>query len=448
MNFGGIIMRHNLTLLIFLVGSSLSAMEFQSIGHKGMSMGGTGVAFASGSTAGYYNPALLTDTRKCGALALGVGIGVREDNLGEQIDKLSDIKFEETLDNIADNINRAVPINLSTYQGHNIKEDRDNIIEAQNLLKSIGTQNGISVMPSVYFSGRIENFGLGVYGTSEISVTAHVDTNRLDLSIEDPDNPGVYYRYDPIKDQYSRISEEEYNRHSIEVATKEGGTTYIDGKGLILIEIPISYARKYDLNAGELSVGGSLKYMQGTTYTQRLDIETKSDDTTDELDKNKKDSSNVGVDLGLLFKPKKLEKLSIGLVAKNINSPSFDTSNGNDITVDPQIRTGVSYQATEHVDLALDLDLTKNETFIPGYDSQQLGFGVNYHPVSWFSLRGGLMSNLADSNEGVVYTTGFGIGHEKFSLDVAAQLASKTGTYGGEDIPKYARVNVALTSRW
>jgi len=441
-------MRYNITLLAFLIGSSLSAMEFQSLGHQSVSMGGTGVASATGSTAGYYNPALLTDTKKNGALALGVGAGVRENNLGEQIDKLSEIEFEETLDNIANNINSAVPINLSTLQGHNSKEDRDNILEAQNILKSIGTKNGISVMPSVYFSGRVENFGLGIYGTGEVSVTAHVDTNRLDLSVEDPDNPGTYYRYDPIKDQYSQISEDEYDAHSVEVATKEGGTTYIDGKGLILVEVPISYARKYDLEAGELSVGGSLKYMQGVTYVQRLNIETESDDATDDLDENEKESSNVGVDLGLLFKPKKLEKLSIGLVAKNINSPSFDTANGDDITVDPQIRTGLLYEATEQVDLALDLDLTKNETFIPGYDSQQLGFGVNYHPVSWFSLRGGLMSNLADSNEGVVYTTGFGIGHEKFSLDVAAQLASKTGTYGGEEIPKYTRVNVALTSRW
>jgi hypothetical protein len=441
-------MKYNITLLAFLMGSSLSAMEFQSIGHQSMSMGGTGVASASDSMAGYYNPALLISNKNNGALALGVGVGIRENNIGEHIDKLSDIDFEESLDNIADNINKAVPINRTTLQGHNREQDRNNITEAQNILKSIGTKNGLSIMPSIYLSGKVNEFGLGIYGTGELSITAHVDTNRLALSVEDPDNPGHYYNYDPIKDRYSEITEDEYNRNSIEAATKEGGTTYIDGKGLVVTEVPLSYARKYDLDKGELSVGGSIKYMQGITYVQRLNIETESDKATDDLDENEEKSNNVGLDLGLIFKAKDIEKLSIGLVAKNINSPSFDTANGSDITIDPQIRTGLSYQAREDIDLALDLDLTSNETFIPGYDSQQLGIGINYHPVSWFSLRGGLMSNLANSNDGVIYTTGFGIGHEKFSLDIAAQMASKSGTYDGEDIPKYARVNVALTSRW
>jgi hypothetical protein len=441
-------MRHNITLLALLMTSSLSAMEFQSIGHQSMSMGGAGVAAARGAMAGYYNPALLTSTKSNGELALGVGAGIRENNVAEQLDGLSNIEMEETLDNIAEHIASAIQINPHTLQGNNHTEDKENIKEAQRLLRSIGTKNGLSVMPAAYLSGKINDFGLGVYGTGEVSVSAHVDVNRLALSVEDPNNKGKFYTYNPDNDQYSEISQEEYNSNSLEAAIQEGGTTYVNGKGLILVEVPLSYAKRYELDQGELNVGGSIKYMQGTTFVKRLNIETESGDASDDLDDNEKKSSSFGIDMGLLFKPEKIEKLSIGLVAKNINAPSFDTTEGSDITVDPQLRTGLLYRANEEVDLALDLDLTSNETFIPGYDSQQLGMGVNYHPVSWFSLRAGLLSNLANSEEGIIYTTGFGIGHEKFSLDLAAQLASKSGSYDGEDIPKYARINVALTSRW
>jgi len=439
--------RYSLFLLL-LSSSSLFAMEFQSIGYQSMSMGGTGVAVASGAMAGYYNPALLSNPQPQGSLALGIGAGVRENNLGEQIDQLTKIGFEESLDNIAQNAQTATPINATTLQGHNQAIDRENITQGQTLLRSIGTQNGISVMPSVYLSGKMETIGFGIYGTGEISVTAHVDTERLELSLQDPDHPNIYYHYDPLSDQYQLISEEEYNQNSVKAAIQEGGTTYIDGKGLVLVEVPISYAQAYDTDQGSLSIGGSIKYMQGTTYVQRLDIETKSSDATDAVDENERKSNNVGLDLGLLFQPNTLEDLSIGLVAKNINAPSFDTANGEDITIDPQVRTGVLYQASEAVDLAVDLDLTSNETFIPGYDSQQLGMGVNYHPYQWFSLRAGVISNLADSSEGVIYTTGFGLGHERLSVDLAAQISSKSGNYDGEDIPRYARFNVALTSRW
>ena len=440
-------MKNRVTIMTLMMVSSLPAMEFQSIGHQSMSMGGAGVASARGSMAGYYNPALLTNRETTGEVSLNIGAGVREDNVGEQLDTLSNIGLEDTLDNIANHVKSSVPINMTTLQGHNSQKDRDNLTDAKELLKSIGVKNGLSVMPSVSLSTKVNNFGFGVYGTGEISATAHVDVNRLELSIKDPDT-GKFYAYNPKNDQYSEITEREYQASSLESAIQEGGTTYVDGKGLILIEIPLSYAKSYALAQGELSVGGSIKYMQGTTFVKRLSIETESGDSTDNLDDNEKRSSNFGLDIGLLFKPENLKNLSVGLVAKNINKPSFDTTDGSDITIDPQVRTGVFYRASEKVDLALDLDLTSNETFIPKYDSQQLGAGINYHPVSWFSIRAGLFSNLANSNEGIVYTTGFGIGHEKLSLDIAAQMASKTGTYDGEEIPKYSRVNVALTSRW
>lgn len=424
-----------LSMITLLSISSISAGEFQSIGQLSTSMGGVGVASSKGAIASYFNPALLTQKSNKVDVRLGIGAAIRENNIGEKIDTLSNLELTDTLERIGNNIGRS-----------NTQEDRDNIVKAQNILKEIGTQNGLSIMPSAYFATQVNEYAIGIYATSDISASAVVDKNRLALSVQGDD--GKYYNYNPNTDNYTIISQEEYNAHSLESAIGENGTTHVNVKGLALLEVPVSYAKAYNIKEGELSVGGSLKFMRGSTFVKRVDIDSESGKTNDDLDENKKDSSNVGIDLGLLFKPSKIDKLTIGLVAKNINSPTFDTYDGGSIKADMQLRTGLLYNLNEKVELAMDLDLTSNDTFISGYESQQIGAGVNYKPASWFSIRAGLMQNLANSNDGLVYSTGFGIGAEALSLDVAAQMASKSGAYDGEDIPKYAKVNIALISRW
>ena len=72
--------------------------------------------------------------------------------------------------------------------------------------------------------------------------------------------------------------------------------------------------------------------------------------------------------MGLLYKPPLLKSLSIGLVAKNLNTPEFDTASGNVLKADPLVRAGIAYDLLlDRLTLALDADLTKNETFIENY---------------------------------------------------------------------------------
>jgi hypothetical protein len=427
-------MKKTISIITALTLSSLSAGEFQSLGHHSTSMGGVGVASAKGSMAGYFNPALLTQNKTKVEVALGVGAAVRENNIGEQLDTLEKLELTDTLDHIANNVG-----------GTNSQIDRNNIKEAKKVLESIGANNGVAVMPTAYLSTQVNEYAIGIYGTGDVSATAHVDHDRLDLSVKG--NDGKYYDYNPNTDQYSEISQATYEESSLESAIGENGTTYVDVKGLVLLEVPVSYAKAFNLDQGELSVGGSLKFMKGSTFVKRMDIDSE-EDTDENLEDYKKNSSNVGLDLGLLFKPSNVKNLSVGLVARNINSPKFDTIEGGSLKADMQLRTGLLYDYSDQVELAMDLDLTSNETFIPGYDSQQLGMGINYTPASWVSFRAGLMQNLANSNEGLIYSAGFGIGVQELSLNVAAQMASKSGSYDGEDIPKFSKVNVALVSRW
>ena len=430
-------MKKHLSIVTILSLSALNAGEFHSLGGNSMSMGGAGVASASGSLAGYYNPALLTQ-KKGVEVSLGLGLGIRESNIGEQVNRLSEMELTEVVDRIANNAQGGTP-----KSGQNILADTQNIVEAQELLRNIGDENGLSVMPTAHLGVQYDNMAIGLYLTSDIAITANIDTTRLDLAVEGDNND--YFRYDASTDTYSAMSQSDYEETSLEYAL-DNNLTNIAASGLALAEVPISYAHAFELPMGQLSVGGSVKLMHGTTYTQTLSID--SEDPADNVENNQKDTDNVGLDLGFLFKPTSLPALTVGLVAKNINSPAFDTADGGEIKADLQVRTGMQYALTDDLEIAADLDLTTNKTLINGYDSQIFGGGLNYHPVSWFALRGGAMQNLANSNDGLVYTAGLAFGLPQFQLDVSAQMGSNTGSYDGEEIPKYAKVNVALVSRW
>lgn len=430
-------MKHTLSIVTILSLSSLYASEFQPLGFQSIGIGGAGVASAKGSMAAYYNPALLAQSPDNVEVSLGVSLGVRDYNLGENIDTLSNLGLTNTLNRIAEH---------APTSGTNTQNDRENIVQAQETLEQIGTNNGISAMPTAYLSTQVKNYAVGVFGTSDIAVSANVDSTHLDLSVE---NNGNYYSYTPSTDTYSTIDEDTYQASSLKYAL-DNGLTYLKAKGLVLIEVPVSYAHKFDTSLGSVGVGGSVKYMQGTTYIQTQNIDTDSNNAidTNSLDQNQKDSSNIGLDLGMTFKPNKIKKLTVGLVAKNINAPEFDTVSNEKLTADMQLRTGILYGISDSLDFSGDLDLVENDTFIDGYKSQQLGGGIDYHPFSWISLRGGLMQNLANSNEGLVYSAGIGLGFKKFKLDVAGQMSNETGQFDGNDIPKYAKVNISLISQW
>jgi hypothetical protein len=221
---------------------------------------------------------------------------------------------------------------------------------------------------------------------------------------------------------------------------------------LTLIEVPLSYGHAFNTEAGEISVGGSFKFMQGTSYAGDVRLDTEFDNIEDELKGSEKESSDFGIDLGLLYKPKFAEDLRIGLVGKNLNTPSFERFDGSKIDVDPMIRLGVAYDILESLEIAMDYDVTENKTLLrtptQSYDTQYLGGGVNWHPVSWASLRAGLMDNLASSADGLLYTAGLAIGPSFLQLDISAQMSDKDNTVDGDSYPAAGRVNFALVSRW
>jgi len=86
---------------------------------------------------------------------------------------------------------------------------------------------------------------------------------------------------------------------------------------------------------------------------------------------------------------------------------------------------------------------------MPDVDAQYLGGGLNFHPFTWLSLRGGAMQNMDSSDDaGLIYTAGFGLGIKWIQIDLSAQIATNEITVNGEDYPQYAKVNIAIVSKW
>jgi hypothetical protein len=292
-----------------LIAIPTFAVEFQPLGFEASSMGGAGVASARGSYAPYYNPALLAEHKLGMQISISAGAGVREVNIVDQIDRMADIDIEGTLDRIASN----APIN-----GSNTQADQDNITTIKNDLSSLSGQNGLQLMPSANLGVQIGNFGFGAYGVSEATAHAVIDPNRLDVIV--PDGLGGYWEYDEVLDAYTSRTPAQYNANSLEYAL-DHGLTYLKLTGLAYLEVPIAYGRSFPTAWGKLNCGVSLKIMPAYTYDLNVKIDTESGDISGDLEDAEKQDTSFGVDFGLLYKPPILSNLSIGLVAKNLNTP-------------------------------------------------------------------------------------------------------------------------------
>jgi len=412
------------------------AVEFAPIGSEAMSMGGAGVAASRGAYAPYYNPALLAESKNTVEFGFAVGVAVRELNLAEHIDTLSDLEIDEDFDILSENITTPV-------SAERLEQALDDIDLFRAELGRISRLNGLQAMPGLNLGCQVKDFGFGIYGISDVAASAIIDSDHLDIIVEEG---GQYFSYD--SGTAGLTTQADYEAHSLQYAL-DNKLTYLNLTGLIYLEIPIAYGRRFGTPYGSLDVGGSLKIMPGYTVCKNISINTESGDVDEDLSDSEERSTSWGVDMGVLFKPAKVEKLAVGLVAKNLNTPKFDTKGACDLKVKPQVRLGTAYSfLDDKLTAALDLDLTKNETFIPGYDAQYIGGGVNYHLKNWFTLRAGLMQNIAESDEGTILTLGFGIGPKWLQFDLGAMASTKSSEVSGSSIPSYAKVQLALNSRW
>jgi F plasmid transfer operon, TraF, protein len=118
--------------------------------------------------------------------------------------------------------------------------------------------------------------------------------------------------------------------------------------------------------------------------------------------------------------------VSFGGVIKAINQPSFPfaedgpaADRGTGLRYGRQARIGASAKIpVVGLTAAVDLDVTKNETAVPGLKSREIGGGLEWK-LAIFSFRGGLSVNLESPDRSKVLSAGFGVSAKVVKADAA-----------------------------
>ncbi len=400
-------MKKLLTFLVFIASLTVftthaPAAQFSVVGPRALGMGGASVASVNDSTAVYWNPAALADFRRVD-IRIPASVGTRD------------------------------------HVGLEDKWDRINNIDA---LVQSGDPAAINETISLLNDLNKPKSGADLDGSAGLLVSVPIGNSAIALSGMSRLNAGIYPTIDTLHTSAT------YTPPQPDFVGNNNSA--VSGIGMTAVEPAISFATSF---GDKLFVGANAKMIYADTYVHS-DVLTSDDFDTfsDNLDKSKTSSSKASADIGILFKA--FDSLSIGLVGRDLTSPSFPVEGlfaqkqaGGDVTLasdtreiklDPQYRAGIAWKPLETFTVAMDYDLTKNKTFTPGFEDQTLAVGLEKTLFSeYLNLRLGAYKNLAESGTKAVYTAGIGFRLFALRLDVA-------GAYNSDKDEAQASVDLAL----
>jgi hypothetical protein len=331
------------------------ALEFVTVGPRAMGMGGAGVAVTTDSLATYWNPA---------GLAMTQTVDVRVQGGGQVIDRLG----------IADAI-------------HDLEKFNPNDPNAETKANDI--------------AARINRPGatVSINGSAGLYIKGHLGEHAFGVNISDVATGGGFV--------------------SSPVTVTPGPPVSLTGamalRGFEARQAAFSYA--YAFADKMFSIGVTGKFIQGATYNGTTTLTGGTDvSITDNFGKPTL-STAFGIDVGAIYRPSSW--LRFGMVAKDINQPTFDDVGGGELKLGPQVRGGVAINPYSSLTLTADVDATSNKTFVPGVKSQVLSLGVEQTIFSEFmSFRLGTFKNMKDAGTPFTPTAGLGLRIFAFRMDV------------------------------
>lgn len=214
--------------------------------------------------------------------------------------------------------------------------------------------------------------------------------------------------------------------------------------GASFMEVAAGYAWNKDNWLQGLSFGANLKAVNGRTAVTSFRFLSESDTQDAFKMSDMKSSWQPAADLGFLWNvrakyPNAPLRPRMGLVIRNINSPSFKINGGGNYDLDRQVRLGFALNPAKFWTLAMDMDVTKNKTPVRGFDSRQLCLGTEINIVNRkafnIPLRAGIMSNIAEKDSKMAYTAGTGLNLLFMHFDVSAVVSSERTKLDNKDIP-------------
>jgi hypothetical protein len=350
-------------LVGLMIPAQALALEFVAVGPRAMGMGGAGVAVTTDALATYWNPA---------GLAMTQTVDIRIQAGGQVIDRLG----------IADAV-------------HDLENFDSTDFSLANLAKAQDIANRIN-RPGATVS---------LNGSAGLYIKGHLGEHAFGLNISDVATGGGFVS-DPARVTCN-------TGPSCVGATSVSLTGAMALRGLEARQVAFSYA--YAFSDKTFSIGVTGKFLQGAAYSGSTTLTGGTDvSVTDNFGKSTL-STAFGIDVGAIYRPSSW--LRFGVVAKDINQPTFDASGGEELKLGPQVRGGLAVNPYSSLTLTADMDATSNKTFVPGVKSQVLSLGAEQTVLSEFlSFRLGAFKNMKDT--GTPFTPTAGLGLRVFALRV------------------------------
>jgi hypothetical protein len=342
-----------------LMATPAMAVEFAIVGSRAAGMGGAGVAVTTDAYATYWNPA---------GLAMVKSMDIRIQGTGQVTDRMG-------IFNALDDLNDFNPNDTSSA----------NQAKAQNIANEIN-QPGATI---------------SAVGAAGLYVKGHFGEHAFGFNVSDVATAGAFVNT-PLQ------------------VTTSGGQTNIAGqmalRGLEARQAALSYA--YAFADKRFSVGVTGKIIQGAAYNNTTNLQGGLDPNLQDNFGKAEISTSYGIDLGAMYRPSSW--LKFGVVAKDINQPTFDAPGGLQYKLTPQVRGGVAVNPWSTMTITADMDITSNKTLVPGLKSQVLSLGMEQTILSEFlSFRVGTYKNVQDAGSIFTPTAGLGLRVYSFRLDVA-----------------------------
>jgi hypothetical protein len=346
--------------------SPASALEWTVVGPRAAGMGGAGVAVTTDALATYWNPA---------GLAMSKTVDIRIQGSVQAIDRA---EYVTSLKDLND-LDPSNPANLA---------------QAQALATQIN-QPGAS---------------LTMNGAAGLYVKGFLGDHAFGFNLSDVASGGSFVST-PV------------------TATPSGTGFAVNGqlavRGLEQRQVVFSYA--YAFADRTFSIGITGKIIQGAAYNGSATIAGTSSTTDIVKDFGKPSiSTSYGIDVGALFRP--TPWLRLGIVAKDLNQPTFDAPGGVGLRLTPQVRGGVAINPYSSLTITSDMDITSNQTFVPNQNSQMLSVGAEQTLLSEFlSLRIGVLKDVQDAKSPPTPTAGLGLRIFALRVDVGAGYDFRQG---------------------
>jgi F plasmid transfer operon, TraF, protein len=350
-------------VMVTVLPGQAIAVEFVPVGPRAAGMGGAGVAVTTDAYATYWNPAGLAMVKSLDIRIQGtVQVTGREDIINA-LDDLKDF-----------NPNDTSPANLA---------------KAQNIANQINrpgaTISGLGA-GGLYFKGHFGEHAFG-FNVSDVATSGGFVSTPIQVSQTPPGTGPV---------------------------TISGAMAL---RGLEARQAAFSYA--YAFADKTFSVGVTGKIIQGAAYNNTTNLQGGANPSLFNNFGQAMISTSYGIDLGAMYRPSSW--LRFGVVGKDINQPSFDAPGGLQYKLTPQVRGGVALNPWSTMTITADMDITSNQTLVPGLKSQVLSLGMEQTMLSEFlSFRVGTYKNVQDAGSIFTPTAGLGIRIYSFRLDLAA----------------------------